>query len=185
MSTQPFSPDDAPLAYFITVTCYGTWLHGSARGSVDPQHNQPETPWLSPDVSLEHARRDAMDQPPYRLDASRRRLVLRAIEEVCAYRGWTLLAAHVRTTHVHIVVQASAAPEKVMNDFKAYASRALNAAGCDENWRKRWTRHGSTRYLWKSASVAGAVHYTLHEQGEPMETFEGSPTAEPRPSGSG
>ena len=24
-----------PLAYFITFTCYGNWLHGDERGSVD------------------------------------------------------------------------------------------------------------------------------------------------------
>jgi hypothetical protein len=30
-----------PLAYFITFTTYGTWLHGNGAGSVDPAHNQP------------------------------------------------------------------------------------------------------------------------------------------------
>ena len=41
-----------------------------------------------------------------------------------------------------------AAPEKVMNDFKTYASRRLTEAGFDTRDRKRWTRHGSTKYIW-------------------------------------
>jgi hypothetical protein len=26
---------DIPLAYLITFRCYGTWLHGDKRGSID------------------------------------------------------------------------------------------------------------------------------------------------------
>ena len=29
---------DQPLAFFITFTCKGTWLHGDRRGSVDREH---------------------------------------------------------------------------------------------------------------------------------------------------
>ena len=32
------------LAYFLTWTTYGTWLHGSAKGSVEKQHNVFGTP---------------------------------------------------------------------------------------------------------------------------------------------
>jgi REP element-mobilizing transposase RayT len=63
-----------------------------------------------------------MDQSAYHLDRLRRDAVLRAIQEVCAYRGWNLLAAHVRSNHVHTVVEAEDPPERVMGDFKAYAS---------------------------------------------------------------
>jgi hypothetical protein len=58
-----------------------------------------------------------------------------------------------------------------MNDFKTAASRCLNKAFPDERDRTRWTRHGSTRYLWTEEAVADKVHYVLHEQGEPMERF--------------
>ena len=40
---------DVPLAYFITWTCYGTWLHGRASGSVDDAHNCFGDPVLPPD----------------------------------------------------------------------------------------------------------------------------------------
>src|SRR5207245_7241741 len=91
-------------------------------------------------------------------------------------RGWTLLAAHARTNHVHIVVVADQSPERMMNDFKSYASRKLNGANVDPPEPRRWTRHGSTRYLFTPEEVAGAVRYVVHEQGDPLAVFElGSP----------
>jgi REP element-mobilizing transposase RayT len=161
-----------PLAYFITFSCYGTWLHGRDAGSVDPQHNQPGSPFLPPDPTRQQAEHDRMEQAPYELDTQRRQIVLAAICEVCKFRAWQLLAAHVRSRHVHAVVQAQIAPERIMNDFKSYASRALNTAGLDTPERKRWTRHGSTRYLWTTQQVEECIHYTVHEQGEPMAVFE-------------
>jgi hypothetical protein len=59
----------------------------------------------------------------------------------------------------------------MMNDFKAYASRALNKAGFDTPNRKRWTRHGSTRYINDESYLAAAINYVLNKQGEPMERW--------------
>jgi hypothetical protein len=59
-----------------------------------------------------------------------------------------------------------------MTDFKAYASRWLNRLRLDEPNRKRWTRHGSTRWLWKPQHVSAAVQYVVAEQGDPMAVFE-------------
>jgi REP element-mobilizing transposase RayT len=112
--------------------------------------------------------RDLMDQTPYLLNAHGRRAALDAIREVCSHRQWTLLAAHARTNHVHSVVEADAKPENVMNDFKTYASRRLNESGTDGGNRKRWTRHGSTRWLWNRDNIAAAIRYVVEEQGEPM-----------------
>lgn len=164
--------ESIPLAYFITYSCYGTWLHGSQSGSVDRQHNLPGTPFLLPNGERSEADRKRMGQPPYELDERRRNVVLKAVQEVCLHRGWSLLAVHVRTSHVHVVVHALEAPERIMIDFKAYVSRRLNNEGLDGRNRKRWTRHGSTRYLWEPEEVEAAILYVVHEQGEPMEVFE-------------
>jgi adenine-specific DNA methylase/REP element-mobilizing transposase RayT len=163
-----------PLAYLITFTCYGTWLHGKDPVSVDRDHNVPRTPFVAPHHQREESERHRMDQPPYELDAPRRQVVLNAIREVAECRGWELYAAHVRTTHVHVVVSSTEPPERIMNDFKAYASRGLNKAGFENSERKRWTRHGSNPYLWQPRDVEAAVHYVLHEQGEPMAVFDGT-----------
>ena len=119
------------------------------------------------------AEQELMSEGPYSLDQDRRHLVLKALREVSSFRGWTLLAAHVRTNHVHCVVLASNKPEKIMNDFKAYASRLLNESGLDEPGRKRWARHGSTKYLWTLEQATAAVNYVLFQQGEAMATYDG------------
>ena len=88
------------------------------------------------------------------------------------YRGWNLLAAHVRSHPVHTVVEAEAEPERVMHDFKIYASRRLTRMSLDEPNRKRWARHGSTRWLWKPQQVSAAIQYVVAEQGDAMSAFE-------------
>src|SRR4051812_45653005 len=145
--------DGRPLAYFITFACYGTWLHGDERGSVDRTHNLPTSPYLPANPGRMQHEREAMKVPPYQLDEPRRRLVLDAILGIARQRGWVILAAHVRSNHVHVVVQAAREPERVMNDFKAFASKRLNEAYPQEHGRTRWARHGSTRYLWREEGV--------------------------------
>ena len=113
-----------------------------------------------------------MTQEPYVLDATRRQLVLRSLQEVCSCRGWTLLAAHVRTNHVRLVTTADCKPEPVLNALKAYSSRALNHLALDSPNRRRWARHGSTRYLWTSAGFSAAIQYVVREQGDATAVFE-------------
>ncbi|MGH9720723.1 MAG: hypothetical protein ACRD8O_10965 [Bryobacteraceae bacterium] len=66
-----------------------------------------------------------------------------------------------------MIVEAEVRPEKGMNDFKAYASRALNRLEGDERGRRRRARHGSTRWLWKDQDVGEAIRYVVAEQGLP------------------
>ena len=160
------------MTYLITFACYGCRLHGSESGSVDRDHNAPGTPILETDSARTTSEGELMDQSPYQLDEIRRDAVLKAIQEVCAHRGWSLLAAHVRSNHVHSVVEAEAPPERVMADFKAYASRRLNRMTLDEPNRKRWAFHGSTRWLWKPQHVSAAMQYVVTEQGETMSVYE-------------
>ena len=98
-------------------------------------------------------KRSQMDQPPYAMDENRRNAALASILDRCANRRWRLLAAHVRTNHVHVLVESEAKPERVMNDLKSFASRRLNELGLDGIDRKRWARHGSTRWLFDKKAV--------------------------------
>ncbi|HEV7299531.1 MAG TPA: transposase [Tepidisphaeraceae bacterium] len=164
----------APLAYFITFTTYGTWLHGRDAGSVDREHNRPGTPFLSANPALERARAEAMRHPPYLLDGPRRDVAVRTIREVADHRGWHLHAVHVRANHVHIVVSATAArPERVMSDLKAWTSRRLRETFAEPPDCDRWTQHGSTRWLNTEASLTAAITYVLDEQGAPMSRYDG------------
>ncbi len=160
-----------PSAYLITFACYGEWLPGQG-GAVDRDHNAFGSPMPEADVVKEARAGRRMTQECYRLDAVRRRVVLTAIHEVCSYRAWTLLAAHVRAAHVHVVVEGDRGPEFVMNTLKSCASRALNRMALDDAGRRRWARHGSTRHLWTNKAVFAAIHYVVCEQGEAMAVFE-------------
>ncbi|MGI8740971.1 MAG: transposase [Bryobacteraceae bacterium] len=145
---------------------------GHASGSVDQRHNLPGSRLIEADPQRISEELKRMDQPPYEMDASRRDVVLAALRERCQRQQWRLLAAHVRTNHIHIVIAGEVRPERIMNDVKSYASRCLNRMEWDEPARKRWARHGSTRWLWKPEQVSAAIHYVVHEQGEPMAVFE-------------
>jgi REP element-mobilizing transposase RayT len=164
------------LRYFITFACYGARLHGDESGSVDRHHNLPGSRLLGSDSLRALSERQSMEQPPYRLDRESRTAVLSALRGHCMHRGWSLLEAHVRTNHVHAIVEADVRPEKLMNEFKSYASRELNLPdrdGLDRDVpdRKRWAGHGSTRWLWKDEDLQQALQYVVEEQGEPMALF--------------
>jgi REP element-mobilizing transposase RayT len=160
--TEPQPPDRAATAretglrYFIAFACYGTRLHGEESGSVDRRHNLVGSPLLEPNSQRVMAERREMLQDPYVLDQVRRDVVLAAIHRHCALRGWNLLAAHVRSNHVHVIVESEARPERIMNEFKSYASRELNRLGPDCPGRKRWARH-EARWLWKDDDVRHAL----------------------------
>ncbi len=161
------------MRYLITFACYGTRLHGDEAGSVDRHHNSFGSRVLEPDSQRVMEERREMLDAPYSLNEAGRAAVLAAIRGHCAHRGWNLLAAHVRSSHVHAVVEAEARPERIMNAIKSYASRELNRLGIDGPERRRWARHGSTRWLWKDQDVREAIRYVIEEQGEPMAIFIG------------
>ncbi len=100
-----------------------------------------------------------MLQDPYVLDQGSRRLVLAAIRRHCEHRGWNLLAAYIRSNHVHAIVEAEIQPERIMNEFKSYASRELNRLGTGGPG------------LWTDEAVRQALQYVIDEQGKPMALF--------------
>jgi len=168
------------LAYFLTFTTYGTWLHGTDKGagSVDRDHREYDSPFVAPDPRRQGKAMARMKEPPYVLTESARRVVRDAIVDLCEEKGWTLRALHVRSNHVHAVVSADREPGRLMSDLKARASRDLNRQS-EDTQAKRWTRHGSTRHLFDAAAVQAAERYTLDEQGKPMAIHDPRPK-EPR-----
>ncbi len=160
-----------PIAYFLTFSTYGTWLHGKNPQSVYRANNRVGMPFVPPNAMWEKAMSRRMRQPAYELDRSRREIVLSSILEVCRFRGWKLWAAHVRTNHVHVVITARQLPERVMTDLKAYASRRLRESTGESADRDRWTQHGSTRWINDEEGLIHAIEYVLNGQGEPISRF--------------
>jgi REP element-mobilizing transposase RayT len=168
-----FQDRSVAKAYLITFRCYGTWLHGDERGSVDRRYyNRYGEATIKPDVEIQARKANLRKSEPYFLGASERQVVESAIKEVCNVRGYALLALNVRTEHVHIVVSNSGKPERMMDSFKAYSTKALRNAGLLEVNAKPWSRHGSTRYLWTEDHIAKAVDYVVNGQGGELPEFD-------------
>jgi REP element-mobilizing transposase RayT len=142
------------------------------QDAIDSHHNVPGTRPPDPNPQLRQHMESSLRQPPFEMDAGQRAITLEAIGDVCRHKQWSLLAAHVRSNHVHTIVDANdVAPEFVMNAFKSYASRALNLHSPPQRGRIRWTRHGSTRYLWSKERLDSAMRYVLEKQGEQMACY--------------
>jgi REP element-mobilizing transposase RayT len=155
----------SPLAYFLTWTTYGTWLHGDERGSVDDEHNRVRTPFLVPDAALRERRAGALKHAPFVMSETERDVVDAAIREHSLEVGWVISALNVRSNHVHVVVRADdAAPERVVAAFKAKATRRLRDRGFVTPDRRVWTTHGSTRWINDERSFGAAVDYVLNGQ---------------------
>lgn len=159
--------------YLITFRCYGTWLHGDERGSVDRRwYNHYGTPMIKADAETEKRKAGQMKHEAFQLGSAERKVVDNAIREACDVRGYGLFALNVRTNHVHVVAGNSGKPERMMDSFKAYATKALRNNGLLEMDAKAWSRHGSTRYLWTEEHISIAVDYVVNQQGKDLPKFE-------------
>jgi len=159
---RDFDDNEFPLAYLITFSGYGTWLHGDQRDSY--RRNSRLMSGVSrvpPRPGLETAERRQLKHAALTLDDRQRAIVEQAVREVCKHRRYRMRAINVRTNHAHSVVSALSFPEPILDAFKAYSTRALRAAGLVSSEAKPWARHGSTIYLWKERDVGKAVEYVL------------------------
>ena len=99
-------------------------------------------------------------------------MIKEAIRETSNIRKWTVIALNVRTNHVHVVVNAPVDPERVLNAFKANATRKLREVKLWPHSFSPWVRKGSKRRLWNEKSVARAIDYVLYGQGDELPDFE-------------
>ncbi|MFO0939671.1 MAG: hypothetical protein U0930_02775 [Pirellulales bacterium] len=158
-----------PLAYFITWTCYGTWLPGDNRGGFKWKKGQQ-----IPQPLLVDWVREELLEPPVFLDEAQRQVVENTIVDHCQRRQWHLHAKNCRTNHCHVVVTAKdRAGIEVRDQLKSWCKRKLKElqwtmAGVEllrlrEHW---WTKKGCVRLLFDNESLEAAVIYTLEAQGE-------------------
>ncbi len=107
-----------------------------------------------------------LKQPPMKLHAWARARVTDAISETCKIRKWDLWALSVQSNHIHSVVTANCKPKKILNAFKANATRELRTAGYCHPELSPWAENGSKRYLWTEEDLRKVIAYVLYEQGE-------------------
>ncbi|MBY0308717.1 MAG: transposase [Phycisphaerales bacterium] len=151
-----------PLAYLLTWTCHGTWLHGDARGSVASRHNGYGTPVLEPDRWLEEFERRVLSHPVEKLGVAEREAVLEQMQETCTHRRWRLHPAYVGSNHVHVVVSAPVDPDRVAQTLKAWSTRRLSERAGGP--LKPWSEGASTEYMWSQPKVDEKIDYVLRLQ---------------------
>ena len=75
-------------AFLITFRCYGTWLHGDERGSVDRRYyNRPGAAKIAPNSETVERKAGQMKHDAFKLGPKERRIVETAIKEVCVVQG--------------------------------------------------------------------------------------------------
>jgi len=121
---------------------------------------------MEKNIPLKAKLHQTLTRPPVVLTSQQRSLVHEAIVAVCEYRQYFLRDLNVRSNHVHAVVSKSEKPEKIVNDFKAYATKRLRNENEFGPTVRVWSRGASTRYLWKPKHVLAAVDYVLYSQGD-------------------
>ena len=150
---------DDPIAFFLTITCYGTWLPGDARGWVEHRHG-----WQFPDAARELEAKARMTEDACILSQEQRAIVERQIAETCQHRGWVLHAVNCRSNHVHAVISApDTKPEKIRADIKAWCTRRLKELSdpARDNW---WAERGSIRWIFTEESLEAAILYVTEAQ---------------------
>ena len=158
--------NDEPIAFFLTISTYGTWLPGDARGWTERKRG-----WQMPDPVHELEAKAKLSEDACILSAEQRKLVEAQLEETCQFRKWVLQAKNCRSNHMHIVVGAyNVAPKKIRIDLKAWCTRRLKESDpTRQNW---FTERGSIRWLFDDESLDLVVQYVNEAQDRKHLDFE-------------
>ncbi len=151
---------DDPMAFFITISTYGTWLPGDQRGWVEYQRG-----WKMPDPIRELEAAAIISEDANILNLHQRKIVESQICETCRFRKWFCHAVNCRSNHLHAVVSAfETRPKKVRGDLKAWCTRKLKEDSLPvetENW---WAERGSIRWVFNDEGLRSVINYTINGQ---------------------
>jgi hypothetical protein len=137
------------LAILFTLTTYGTWLRGDARGWVDRGQTLP------PDPLLEAADRSRMKHPPFMFSRDDLMAVGDCLGCALGERlGLRIFAMAVRVWHVHFVATAG----------EHAASSVVKCVKDAVRWRLRvgrpiWSDGYDKRFCFDERSVRARVQY--------------------------
>ncbi len=128
-----FQDRSVAVGYLITFRCYGTWLHGDERGSVDRRYyNRFGTPKIMPNAEMVSRKEKMLKQEPFFLGKRERAVIKQSVIEVCEVKGYPLFAINVRTNHAHVVTGNAGKPERMMNTLKSIRDSFLESSRFDK-----------------------------------------------------
>ena len=111
--------NQSPIAFFITIATYGTWLPGDKRGWIEYQVG-----WQLPDPIRELEAGARMNENACFLTPDDRLIVEQQLQETCDHRAWVLHAQNCRSNHMHVLVGCvNVRPKKIRADIKAWCTR--------------------------------------------------------------
>ncbi|QOY90572.1 transposase [Paludibaculum fermentans] len=116
---------------------------------------------------------------PFLLEKPHRELILETIRKTSAATNYELLAAHIRTTHLHIILDTPSTPEQSMGDLKLACTMALKAANLADAEDRIWADYGHIRPLRSPYALTQAINYILNGQGAPMDIYRDEPLTPP------
>jgi REP element-mobilizing transposase RayT len=129
-------------------------------------HNIPGTPYDRAIPALQRYAREQMKGEPIWLTHTQAEVFLAESQRTATYRHWHLLAVAVMANHVHLIVGATdnVPGERLLQEFKSYGSRVLNAQFGKPTSGTWWTKSGSTRVLPNERAVRAAVEYVRNQR---------------------
>lgn len=148
-----------PIAFFITIATYGTWLPGDERGWIEYSHG-----WQLPNPVRKLEAEARMTEDACVLTFEQRLAVESQVLETCDVRKWILHEVNCRSNHLHVVVTAlDINPKKIRTDLKAWCTRKLRqqSNGMRENW---WADRGSIRWIFTEEQLLRVMEYVKDAQ---------------------
>lgn len=128
-------------------------------------------PTIHPNAALVRWRQNQAKSPPYLLDPPRRQRILDTILAHCSKRNWLPLALHVRATHIHLILETTDDPSRVIGELKSACTKTLRAANLAGPRDRIWADNRNIRNLNTPESLTRAIDYVLNGQGPPMQIF--------------
>jgi REP element-mobilizing transposase RayT len=131
------------------------------------EHDIPGTLYDEDMPGLSQHAQEQLTGESIRINREHAQVLLAQFQETAAYRGWQIRAVAIMCNHFHLVVGVTGDPEptKVLGDFKAYGSRALNRRWGKPRNGSWWTYDGSKRKLGGEQALLSAIEYVRNQPG--------------------
>ena len=155
--------------WHITFGTYGTRLHGDDRPTVDKQHNELNTPFVSRASDRLRSERERMKFPPRCLTIGQQVFVETELAGICERGGWTFRVCAAGPDHVHVLcdVVPEVHGEKVRRLIKRWLGQKLS-----EHWplpkgATWWAEEGSNIAIHDETYLNNCFAYVFNQRATP------------------
>jgi len=158
--------DPARTTWHITWGTYGTRLHGSAKPTVDRQHNQRGTPFIKRDAERERIETAILNFPPVMLAREQCLAIESTLPSICERGGWGYRVCAAQPDHVHLLCDVPRAihGEKVRRLAKRWLGEALSSQWSLPPGATWWAEEGSNKPVKDSRYLNNAYTYIADQR---------------------